>query len=53
MKLKAIQEWKTPRDKHELQGFLCLHTYYRQFIASFADIKKLLTEFTDEKQAFK
>jgi hypothetical protein len=26
---------------------------YRQFIASFADIIKLLTELTEEKEAFK
>jgi hypothetical protein len=53
MKLKAIQEWPTTRDKHELRSFLLLHTYYRQFIASFADITKLLTELTEEKQTFK
>jgi hypothetical protein len=31
---------------------LGLCTYYRQFISSFADIAKLLTSFTKEKQAF-
>jgi hypothetical protein len=51
-KLKAIQEWLTLRNKHDIKSFLGLCTYYRWFISSFADIAKPLTRLTEEKQAF-
>jgi hypothetical protein len=51
-KLKAVQEWPILTDKHELRSFLGLCTYYRWFISSFANIAKLLTRLTEEKQAF-
>jgi hypothetical protein len=31
-KLKAMQEWPTPKNKHEIRNFLGLCMYYRQFI---------------------
>jgi hypothetical protein len=51
-KLKAVQEWPTPKN-HEIRCFLGLCTYYRLFISGFADIAKLLTKLTEEKQTFK
>jgi hypothetical protein len=49
VKLKAVQQWPLLRGKHGLQSFLGLCTYYRRFIASFADIAKLLTQLAEEK----
>jgi hypothetical protein len=37
-KLKAVREWPTPKDKHEIGSFLGLCTYYRRFISGFANI---------------
>jgi hypothetical protein len=51
-KLKALQEWWTPRDKHVLRSFLGLYTYYRWFIFVLANITKPLTRLKKEKQAF-
>jgi hypothetical protein len=51
-KLKAVREWPTPKDKHEIRSFLGLCTYYRRFIPGFANIAKPLTKLTEEKQAF-
>jgi hypothetical protein len=32
-KLKAMQQWLTQRDRHEVMSFLGLCAYYRQFIS--------------------
>jgi hypothetical protein len=49
-KLKAMQEWATPKNKHEIRSFLGLCTYYRRFISGFTDIAKPLTKLMEEKQ---
>jgi hypothetical protein len=51
-KLKAVREWPTPKDKHEIRSFLGLCTYYRRFIPGFTNIAKPLTKLTEQKQAF-
>jgi hypothetical protein len=51
-KLKAMQEWRTPKNKLEIRSFVGLCTYYRRFISSFANIAKLLTRLTEQKQTF-
>jgi hypothetical protein len=51
-KLKATQEWPTPKNEHTIRSFVGLCTYYRLFISGFANIAKLLTKLTEEKQAF-
>jgi hypothetical protein len=51
-KLKAVREWPTPRNKHEIISFLGLCTYYRRFISGFANIAKPLTKLMEQKQAF-
>jgi hypothetical protein len=52
-KLRTLQEWAIPRNKHEIRSFLGLCTYYRRFIFGFARIAKLLTKLTEEKQSFR
>jgi hypothetical protein len=39
-KLRALQEWPTPKNKHEIRSFLGLCTYYRQFISGFTNVAK-------------
>ena len=51
-KLEAVKNWQRLTDKHQLRSFLWLCTYYRRFIAGFADIAKPLTRLTEEKQTF-
>jgi hypothetical protein len=51
-KLKAVREWPTPNNKHEIGSFLGLCTYYRRFISGFANIAKPLTKLTEQKRAF-
>jgi hypothetical protein len=51
-KLKAVREWPTPKNKHEIRNLLGLCTYYRRFISGFADIAKPLTKLTEQKQSF-
>lgn len=47
-KLKALQEWWTPRDKHVQRSFLGLCTYYKRFIFVLANIAKPLTRLKGE-----
>jgi hypothetical protein len=51
-KLKATQEWPTPRTKHKIRSFLSLCTYYRRFISGFTNIGKPLTKLAEEQQPF-
>jgi hypothetical protein len=48
-KLKAMQEWPTLKNKHEIRNFLGLCTYYRRFIPGFTNIAKPLTKLTEQK----
>jgi hypothetical protein len=50
--LKAVREWPTPKDTHEIRSFLRLCKYYRRFISDFANIAKPVTKVTEQKQAF-
>ena len=45
-KVKAIEEWPTPKTKRELQQFLGFINFYRRFIKGFAKIAKPLTKLT-------
>jgi hypothetical protein len=50
-KLKAVREWQTHRNKHELRSSLGLCTFNGWYISGLADTVKLLTRLTEEKQA--
>jgi hypothetical protein len=47
-KLKAVREWPTPKDRHEIRKFLGLCTYYRRYISGFGNIAKPLTKLTEQ-----
>jgi hypothetical protein len=49
--LKAIREWPTPKNKHEI-SLLELYAYYRRFISGYTNVTKLLFKLMEEKQAF-
>jgi hypothetical protein len=51
-KPKAVREWPTPKNKHEIRNFLGLCTYYRRFISGFANITKSLMKLAEQKQSF-
>ncbi len=51
-KIRAVRDWPTPKNKHEVRSFLGLSTYYRRFVPGFADIAKPLTRLTEENSEF-
>ncbi|UYV63183.1 K02A2.6-like [Cordylochernes scorpioides] len=51
-KVFAIKNWPEPRNKHELQSFLGLCTYYRRFVEGYADIAAPLHRLTEARASF-
>lgn len=51
-KIKAVEEWGTPKDLHEVRSFLGLCSYYRRFIKGFSTIAKPLTRLTEKGREF-
>ena len=45
-KVKGVIEWPVPRSVKDVQKFLGLANYYKQFVKNFAKIAKLLYEMT-------
>ena len=45
-KLKAIRNWATPQNVHDVRSFLGFTNYYRRFIRSYSDIAGPLTDLT-------
>ena len=45
-KLKAVQDWATPKDMKGVQSFLGFANYYRRFVQNFAAIADPLTSLT-------
>jgi Reverse transcriptase (RNA-dependent DNA polymerase) len=48
-KVKAISQWKEPRNKKELQSFLGFANYYRKFIEGYGSIAKPMTKLTSNE----
>jgi hypothetical protein len=51
-RLKAVREYPTPKNKHEIRRFWDLGMCYIWFISGFANIAKQLTKLTEQKQSF-
>ena len=51
-KVKAVVEWPTPRNLTEARGFVALASYYRRFVASFAEITRPIHLLTQKNQPF-
>ena len=52
-KLRVINEWPTPTNLHELQSFIGMCSYYRQFIEKFSVLAGPLHDLTKKKVQFK
>ena len=48
----VIEAWETPRNRREVQSFLGLANYYREFIINYAAKAKPLTELTKANRTF-
>ena len=48
MKIEAISEWKPPTNVKEIQAFLGMVGFYRQYIADFATVARPLTFLTSK-----
>ncbi|KAD6453802.1 hypothetical protein E3N88_08508 [Mikania micrantha] len=51
-KIKAVEQWETPRTPTEIRQFLGLAGYYRRFIKNFSKIALPLTTLTQKNQPF-
>ncbi|CAM4551710.1 unnamed protein product [Lepidochelys olivacea] len=49
-KVDAIQKWPVPKSKKQVQSFLGLAGYYRQFVPQYSQITAPLTDLTKKKQ---
>ena len=51
-KLKAICDWATPQNVHDVRSFLGFTNYYQRFIRSYSDIAGPLTDLTKKGMAW-
>ncbi|GJZ70321.1 putative reverse transcriptase domain-containing protein [Tanacetum coccineum] len=51
-KIKAVKNWKPPKNPTEIRSFLGLAGYYKRFIANFSKIPKPLTQLTQKNKKF-
>ena len=51
-KVDKVKNWPTPQNTKDVQQFLDLASYYRQFICNFADLAKLLHKLTERNIVF-
>ncbi|CAM5073737.1 unnamed protein product [Eretmochelys imbricata] len=49
-KVDAIQKWRVPKSKKQVQSFLGLAGYYRRFVPHYSQIAAPLTDLTKKKQ---
>ena len=51
-KVQEVMDWKAPTLVHEVQSFLGLAGYYRQFIPDFSKIAKPMTRLLQKDEKF-
>ena len=51
-KVKAVQEWRTPRNLRQVRSFVGLVNYYRRFIRNYADLAIPLYDLRKKKTRF-
>jgi ribonuclease HI len=51
-KVKSVLSWNTPQNVSDIQSFLGLAGYYRQFIEGFSKIAKSMTELLEKGKTF-
>ena len=51
-KIRAVTEWPRPKNLTETRAFVGLASYYRSFVAKFADIARPLHELTKKNRKF-
>ncbi|XP_033003957.1 uncharacterized mitochondrial protein AtMg00860-like [Lacerta agilis] len=51
-KVKAVLEWKSPRNKKDVQRFLGFSNFYRKFIPNFAKVAGPITDCLSGKKKF-
>ena len=51
-KIRAIEEYLTPKTLAEIQAFIELAGYYRRHVRNFSEFAKLLTNFTKKNVLF-
>jgi hypothetical protein len=51
-KVKGVLSWNTPQNVSDIQSFLSLAGYYRQFIEGFSKIAKPMTELLEKGKTF-
>ena len=49
-KVNKVVSWEVPKNKKEVQQFLGLAGYYRQFVPNFAEVAATLTDLTKKKK---
>jgi hypothetical protein len=52
-KVRAVQEYPTPKNVKDVRAFLGLCSFYRRLVPKFADIARLLTQLTRKDVEFK
>jgi len=51
-KLRAIMEWETPRNVHEVRSFMRLTSHYKRFIRNFSHISYHITSLQRKSKKF-
>ena len=51
-KIKATQEWESPRNMTEIRSFLGLARYYRRFMKDFSTVTRPLTALLKKNTPF-